>query len=311
MDLKNIKLLDFYNFIYDRQLVWYKRTILKQPYPWTDDPILKTYKFCNTYRELDKGTMYLIEAIINNKRIPLGSKLLNCMIYRRFNLPGFFEWIDGPILEKGFFPFDNLIFKLEKRKAKGLNLFNDAYIVSQTPYDRKIGRKEKFVQQLCIFRDLMNKSEYTRLSLDIITSRNLKNVHSILKDRVFGMGDFLAYQTVTDLTYFPEFKGKWDINSFVAMGPGSKPGVELIYNTRPIDYAERCHELWRCQDFWFDKLKKETSRDWNKIKFRKPYFKSEYLSLSNIQNCLCEFRKMVMLQRDPNKRKRYYKWITT
>lgn len=305
MRLEKIKILDFYEFIYNRQLIWYNRETLKKPWPWTKNEILRTYKFCNVYRELDKGSIYLIKTIINNKRLSLEDKFLNCVAYRRFNLPGFFDWIGGIMSCKNFM-LKVYIKALEKRKEEGYNLFNDAYIVSQTPYDRKFGRKEKFVQQLLILKDLSDKS--TAFGNIIKSKNNLKEIHEYLKNCIFGMGDFLAYQTCTDLTYFPEFTTQYkDLNSFVAMGPGSKPGIDLLFPRHIADRDILCKKLWKEQDLRFFELKEKTGKDWLKIRYKKAYYRNEYLSLSNIQNCLCEFRKYVMLQIDPNKRKRYYR----
>lgn len=36
--LKNTELL--FDFIYNRQLIWYKKEILKENYPWSNDKIL-------------------------------------------------------------------------------------------------------------------------------------------------------------------------------------------------------------------------------------------------------------------------------
>ncbi|PIN93379.1 hypothetical protein COU54_03200 [Candidatus Pacearchaeota archaeon CG10_big_fil_rev_8_21_14_0_10_31_24] len=55
--------LDFFKFIYKRQLIWYKRFVLHQKPPWIFDTILQKYKIINMYRELDKCTIYLIKQL--------------------------------------------------------------------------------------------------------------------------------------------------------------------------------------------------------------------------------------------------------
>jgi len=54
---------DFFRFVYQRHLIWYKRFVLKQPAPWTNDTVLSTFKIINMYRELDKCTIYLVEKL--------------------------------------------------------------------------------------------------------------------------------------------------------------------------------------------------------------------------------------------------------
>lgn len=39
----------YWYFAYERQNIFLKK-LEGKPYPWTDDPILKEYKFCNSYR---------------------------------------------------------------------------------------------------------------------------------------------------------------------------------------------------------------------------------------------------------------------
>ena len=47
---ENKEMMDlFWYFVKARQDIWYKRFVLKQPAPWTDDEILKPYNFCNIY----------------------------------------------------------------------------------------------------------------------------------------------------------------------------------------------------------------------------------------------------------------------
>jgi len=45
----------FWQFIAERQKVWYRRVVEGRPAPWTDDDILQEYRFTNVYRELDPG----------------------------------------------------------------------------------------------------------------------------------------------------------------------------------------------------------------------------------------------------------------
>jgi|GEM_PF-3732016 len=58
MRILNILLKDeferYWKYVIEQQRIWYKRFILGEPYPWTYDPILQRYHFCNNYRELDK-----------------------------------------------------------------------------------------------------------------------------------------------------------------------------------------------------------------------------------------------------------------
>src|SRR6185437_7328847 len=45
-------------FIQERLSIWGKKTSGETP-PFTDDPILSTYRFCNIFREFDRQTIEL------------------------------------------------------------------------------------------------------------------------------------------------------------------------------------------------------------------------------------------------------------
>lgn len=49
---------DLAAFIVERHNI-YRRRRRGEPKPWTTDPILQRYRFCNMYRELDKETVWI------------------------------------------------------------------------------------------------------------------------------------------------------------------------------------------------------------------------------------------------------------
>ena len=58
---KRQKIYDLYwYFAYERQNIFLKKE-KGLPAPWTDDPILREYKFCNSYRVNDRVSQYLLK----------------------------------------------------------------------------------------------------------------------------------------------------------------------------------------------------------------------------------------------------------
>lgn len=54
-------------------------------------------------------------------------------------------------------------------------------------------------------------------------------------------------------------------------------------------------------------LKKRTGKDWFEVKWNNPlYCGGDYLSLHDIQNSLCEFRKYWRLKNGEKAKRRYY-----
>ena len=52
----------YWHFASERQAV-FERRVADDPFPWTEDPILRDYKFCNVYRATDRVSQYLIRDV--------------------------------------------------------------------------------------------------------------------------------------------------------------------------------------------------------------------------------------------------------
>lgn len=287
-----MKTEQFFQFIYDRQLIWHKRFILNMPAPWTDDEILKTYKFCNVYRELDFGTLHLIKNVINAPMYP-EDKIFNIILFRRFNVRTFFDEIYLPKAWQAF-DLNTLEKEFDLLKSSGVKLFNEAYTICQVPFDENYRKEDKHIQILLSMNHIA--PFMPQITKKLKDSKSLEECFNILKS-IKLIGPFLAYQILQDIQYIPGFL-KHDINSFVSIGPGALGGLKLLgLNGKP---EIECDFLFQHQYnySWFD------------IYYKGAYFKSPCLSMGNIQASLCEFRKFIMLKTNPKARKRYYKGET-
>lgn len=94
-----------FEFIYDRQEIWHRRNVLKLPAPWSTDEILRNYRFCNVYRELDGGTLALTKYL-TDESISVGKKLFNIVAYRFFNRRDTIENLFGGLLDPENFDFE-------------------------------------------------------------------------------------------------------------------------------------------------------------------------------------------------------------
>ncbi len=57
-------MLDFWQFVHERQLIYHRRHSLGMPFPWTGDLVLGKFFFTNVFRELDAGTRFLMSDVI-------------------------------------------------------------------------------------------------------------------------------------------------------------------------------------------------------------------------------------------------------
>lgn len=281
----------FFEFIYQRQLIWHKRFVFKQSYPWTEDVVLQKYKFCNVYRELDRCSQHLINNIIN-KEMGDENKLLNIVAFRMFNCDGFFtKVINEPLV----MPVDFKIIedKMDKYIEKNGIIFNTAYLVSQVYYDKNYRARDKHVQLFLSLRD----TDFFKICKNIMLAQSARKVWQELQG-IRYVGKFLAYQILIDLSYIQGFL-KFSIEDFCDVGPGALPSLVKIYGDEGNEQA-KCKELCNMQQKYLPK-------SWDDIYYKDAYFKNKYLSLNNIEHCLCEFRKYTNLKNGNKQRKRYFK----
>lgn len=287
--------LDFFQFVYKRHFIWYKRFVLKQQFPWTDDPVLKTYKIINMYRELDKCTIYLINKLKNIK--DRKTVLLNVIFYRFFNLMNLYE-------DLGVEPFSVLDGELKNKLLRKFNelkknrsIFNNAYLISS---GGKGVKHEHILENISwINFDLLVNN------IDASQTPEESFSHLVALPMV---GPFLACEMWTDLTYFHWFNQNWTDNDFVNIGPGAKWGLEILYGK--LSKKELNVKLYHLYDLQKEilpivhqQLGEKVS--WAEIAYTEAYTNYPFLSITNIEGALCEFRKYWRLK-DGKGKKRYY-----
>lgn len=295
---------EFFNFVYERHRIWHNRFILKLPWPWTSDPVLRDYKFCNVYRELDRGTRYIVEKILKTD-LSRESKLFNVFAYRIFNLDQLFHgnvWNEP--LDPHNFNVQKEITRLSNIAERGGNLFSGAYMIHPIMISTEDQRTQKHIQMLYLLEHLAN--DITTVT-DVI--QNASNIEEQLQAllRFPGIGKFMAGQMLLDLGYEGGIS-KLGGDGWLVTGPGSRRGIRLVYPDvklkREID--ERVFVLWGAQEKNFNILR-SCGKSWDEICYRNSHNQSKYLSVMDIQNCLCEYSKYKKYSVSPGCKKRYYK----
>src|SRR5262249_43690583 len=77
----------YWRFAAERLAIFLKRS-RGEPGPWTDDAILKRFKFCNTYRSADRVSQYLIRDVIYGptaRELPAEDVFLRIVLFRLFS----------------------------------------------------------------------------------------------------------------------------------------------------------------------------------------------------------------------------------
>ena len=75
----------YWYFAYERQNIFIKK-LNGESAPWTTDPILQEYKFCNSYRVNDRVSQYLLKNVIyNGKSYSDEDMLFRIFLFKLFN----------------------------------------------------------------------------------------------------------------------------------------------------------------------------------------------------------------------------------
>ena len=257
----------FWYWIRERQSIWYKRFVLEQDKPWTEDKILREYKFTNAFRQLDKGTVWLRENFLH----PFGDAadellVFNVVWYRWFN-----HWPTGKHL--GFLEDWNeeeIRLSLKRRSIAGEQVFTGAHMV----YSGRGGG--------CKIRDICKHITPVWENRHIIT-KEIKEKQTI--EHAFHMlyqfdllGPFLAYEMATDLRWTKVLKDATDKLTWANPGPGCMRGIRRIWpDATPKTYLSLMRELY---DEHEERLGPETLE-------RCPY----PFELREVEHSLCEFDK--------------------
>lgn len=299
---ENLKL--FLYWIIQRYNIHILKDIKKEPFPWTKDEILKTYSFTNVRRIQDKVTKFVLSQICLNGNLTLKEKIINLLLFRIYNNPSSYELLNLPI-KQNIIQTQNFYEFLEyhtKYLPQDVILYRPAYMCNGTvkAYDQFSKNIPSKLRPFYMVWKAHKQNVVQNIEKNINQDKRKQVFNLILG--INGLGEFLAYQIYVDLTYCPQTK--LTENDFVYLGQGALQGVNLVCPKIPrtkrymfIYFTAQNLNIW---------LKKYYNTDLQEIMYDLPE-NMRYLSLSNIQNCLCEFSKYYKFKySDKPFKKRYY-----
>src|SRR5437763_125109 len=74
----------FWRFAAERQRIFFARLNEPRP-PWTEDPVLREYKFTNAYRASDRVSQYLIRRVIYETKYEPKDVVFRVLLFKLFN----------------------------------------------------------------------------------------------------------------------------------------------------------------------------------------------------------------------------------
>lgn len=291
------KLNLFWKFIYERQKIWQKRVVDEENPPWTKDEIIQNNRFTNIYRELDPGTQYAIQNILEQDA-SRQDKIFNIMIYRLIgrsethSFLGFQKICD----------FEPKAFeeKLKgRRDEQGETIFTGAYMVAGYS---QMGSSDKVENISLLFERIAN--DYSKEIRHLPSEDTLQEAYNTMHS-IPGFGKFLAYQVIVDLLYpVKAYNGDsllpFTPDDWAKAGPGARKGVKALRTKSGLRYPDVMKWLRNNQRSEFQRLN---------INF--PFLKDgdgneKEISLANIQNCLCEFYKYNKIRENEGRARRRF-----
>lgn len=239
----------YWEFAAKRQEVFLKR-YNNQPAPWTDDPILGEYKFCNVFRVLDRVSQYMVkEVCYSAEPRTAADALFQIVAFRMFSRIETWESLRSSLgraptlqdLADGSFER-----ALAKIKRSGSPMYTNAFIICATD---AFGYGSKYLNHVALFSKMFLVDE---LASKLLAAQSLEDVFLLLKSYPL-YGNFMAYQTAIDLNY-SEFIN-FSENDFTVPGPGALRGMDKVF-TNLGDYSPAEVVMWMVerQDEEFDRL---------------------------------------------------------
>jgi hypothetical protein len=207
----------YWKFAAERQNIFFKR-FYGETYPWTKDEILKHYKFTNVYRAADRVSQYLIKNVIYKGSQHPEDLFFRIILFKIFNRISTWETLESALgrisyKDYSFEKYDQVLSETMQIKSP---IYSAAYIMASG--QSKFGHQKKHQNHLKLVELMIKEKVPSRLE----HCKSMNEAYTILHS-YSTIGDFLAYQYITDINYstltnFSEME-------FVKAGPGAKDGI--------------------------------------------------------------------------------------
>jgi hypothetical protein len=239
------------------------------PKPWTKDPILLAYRFCNVHREDDVVTRW----ITTNWRAPHADDpdfWFAAYVSRIFNRPDTLAAISypGPWTEARR---QRAWQALMERREVGERLFSHAYMVSTNGVksDKVEYYFHTFDRLWAIRKELRPTREDTLRSFcdRLLTFK--------------GIAPFMSGQIIADAKYVGTLREAVDWHTFASSGPGSRRGLNWVV-------GNEFNAAWKEVAWHAALMKLKPVVDQFAVKHGIPEIHAQ-----DLQNCLCELGKTV------------------
>jgi hypothetical protein len=246
-----------------------------RPGPWTTDPVLAKYRFCNIRRRDDRVSQWLLRNYYPRCN-PLKDIWLAAAVARVINWPPTLDaFAEADLTFDDADSFDAEGFKhvISLLKADGEKVYTGAYMIYPGKPDEALKNKEEFIASKVIGGLLANRESIRQA----ILSNSVENTVEALSSS-FGTQTFMAGQIAADLTYIPgQLQHARDLYTYAPRGPGSQRGLNRLYGL-PLGHT------WTSKNFC------EALIEINRLIADQLGY--DDLTLHDVQNVMCEADKL-------------------
>lgn len=260
----------YWRFAAERQEVFFRR-IHHASGPWTDDHILKEFKFTNTFRAADRVSQYLIRNVIYKGDQTFEEVFFRTILFKFFNRIGTWELLERELGDLSYSDFSIKSYDrvLSAAMAKGLRVYSAAYIMPT-------GGQRRPKHQMHL--DLLKRMMEEELPAKIKSAKSMGQGFDLLISYP-TIGNFLAYQFITDLNYSANLS--FSEMEFTMPGPGALDGIRKCFSDLGgLSEPEIIKLMAERQHFEFDRLGLKFKDLWGRP-----------LQLIDCQNIFCEVDK--------------------
>lgn len=263
-----MRIKELFAFMKERQEIYDQKTAGKSK-PWTQDKILQSYKFCNVYREQDQTTIWLRE----NWREPHQDDpylWFAIIVARSINHQDPLGAIGYPV------PWNEARYMkiMDQRRAEGLRLFSGAYETNHCIGE--IGQYKHRSYATRLFTPLWQARKH--LTKDVERCQTVQELANLICSW-WSFSTFLSGQLVADLKFTPRWKDAPDWWTFAVSGPGSRRGLNVVFDRPPETKWKEAE--WQAA---LQQLQKKIDPLVEKSGMPR-------LSAQDLQGCLCELFK--------------------
>jgi hypothetical protein len=216
----------YWRFAAERHAIFLRRA-RGEPAPWTDDPILRRYKFCNTFRAADRVSQYLIREVIygrSTSELAPEDVFLRIVLFRLFSKESTWEAVEKASggVTRATIGDERVGAALDNLKSRQ-SIYTAAFILADPSV---FGHRAKHRNHLALVTSMFRPGG---LGMELARARSLREIYAALV-RHPGIGPFLGYQITIDLNYTEHID--FSENEFTMAGPGALRGLQKVFRDR-------------------------------------------------------------------------------